>query len=185
MAANNSGKQPNDMLKVLTPAVALVLIAFTAAYLWMNPAPPSQIRIASGPPDGAYYLFAQRYRELLGQQKIELLVETSAGSLENIQRLGAAPGSPDGVDLALVQGGTADAQRVAAAFNLILSGDNVEAILVNIFGGIVRCDLIAEGIVGAVKEVGVKVPIVVSMTGTNEEEARQMLALKGGDQVNF
>ena len=108
MAANNNGKQPNDMLKILTPALVLVLIAFTAAYLWMNPAPPSQIRIASGQPDGAYYLFAQRYRELLRKQKIDLVVETSAGSLENMQRLGAAPGSPEAVDLALVQGGTAD-----------------------------------------------------------------------------
>ncbi len=111
MAANSNGGQRNDMLKILTPAVVLVLIAFTAAYLWMNPAPPSQIRIASGQPDGAYYLFAQRYRELLRKQKIDLVVETSAGSLENIQRLGAAPVSPEAVDLALVQGGTADEQN--------------------------------------------------------------------------
>jgi succinyl-CoA synthetase beta subunit len=73
-------------------------------------------------------------------------------------------------------GGTADAQRVAAAFNLILSGDNVEAILVNIFGGIVRCNLIAEGILQAVQEVGVEVPVIVRLQGTNADQGRAMLA---------
>ncbi|MEE4172747.1 MAG: ADP-forming succinate--CoA ligase subunit beta [Xanthomonadales bacterium] len=73
-------------------------------------------------------------------------------------------------------GGTADAQRVAAAFNLILSGDNVEAILVNIFGGIVRCNLIAEGILQAVEEVGVEVPVIVRLQGTNADQGRAMLA---------
>ena len=73
-------------------------------------------------------------------------------------------------------GGTADAQRVAAAFNLILSGDSVEAILVNIFGGIVRCNLIAEGILQAVQEVGVEVPVIVRLQGTNADQGRAMLA---------
>jgi succinyl-CoA synthetase beta subunit len=73
-------------------------------------------------------------------------------------------------------GGTADAERVAAAFRLILSGENVEAILVNIFGGIVRCNLIAEGILKAVKEVGVEVPVVVRLQGTNADQGREMLA---------
>jgi succinyl-CoA synthetase beta subunit len=73
-------------------------------------------------------------------------------------------------------GGTADAERVAAAFNLILSGDNVEAILVNIFGGIVRCNLIAEGILQAVQEVGVEVPVIVRLQGTNADQGRAMLA---------
>ena len=73
-------------------------------------------------------------------------------------------------------GGTADAERVAAAFRLILSGDNVEAILVNIFGGIVRCNLIAEGILQAVQEVGVNVPVIVRLQGTNADQGRAMLA---------
>ena len=73
-------------------------------------------------------------------------------------------------------GGTADAERVAAAFRLILSGDNVEAILVNIFGGIVRCNLIAEGILQAVQEVGVEVPVIVRLQGTNSDQGRAMLA---------
>ena len=73
-------------------------------------------------------------------------------------------------------GGGATADRVAEAFKLIVSDTNVEAILVNIFGGIVRCDLIAEGIVKAVKEVGVKVPIVVRLEGTNVEQGKTILA---------
>jgi succinyl-CoA synthetase beta subunit len=76
-------------------------------------------------------------------------------------------------------GGGATAERVAAAFKLILSNDNVTAILVNIFGGIVRCDLIAEGIISAVKEVGVEVPVVARLEGTNVEKGRALLAESG------
>lgn len=76
-------------------------------------------------------------------------------------------------------GGGATAERVTAAFNLILSNPKVRAILVNIFGGIVRCDLIAEGVITAVKNVGVKVPVVVRLEGTNAEKARAMLAESG------
>ena len=76
-------------------------------------------------------------------------------------------------------GGGATAERVTAAFNLILSNAKVRAILVNIFGGIVRCDLIAEGVITAVKNVGVKVPVVVRLEGTNAEKAREMLAASG------
>ncbi len=72
-------------------------------------------------------------------------------------------------------GGGATAERVAEAFKLILSNTNVKAILVNIFGGIVRCDLIAEGIIQAVKEVGVEVPVVVRLEGTNVERGRELL----------
>lgn len=72
-------------------------------------------------------------------------------------------------------GGGATAERVAEAFKLITSSDTVKAILVNIFGGIVRCDLIAEGVISAVKEVGVKVPVIVRLEGTNVEKGRQML----------
>ncbi|MEO0364693.1 MAG: ADP-forming succinate--CoA ligase subunit beta [Pseudomonadota bacterium] len=76
-------------------------------------------------------------------------------------------------------GGGATAERVSEAFKLILSNDRVKAILVNIFGGIVRCDLIAEGIITAVKEVGVEVPVVVRLEGTNVEQGRQKLADSG------
>ena len=80
-------------------------------------------------------------------------------------------------------GGGATAERVAAAFKLILTNDSVEAILVNIFGGIVRCDLIAEGIISAVKEVGVKVPVVVRLEGTNVDTGRELLANSGLDII--
>ncbi len=73
-------------------------------------------------------------------------------------------------------GGGATSERVAAAFKLILSNENVSAILVNIFGGIVRCDLIAQGIISAVKDVGVKVPVVARLEGTNVRKGREILA---------
>jgi succinyl-CoA synthetase beta subunit len=76
-------------------------------------------------------------------------------------------------------GGGATSERVTAAFQLILSNPNVQAILVNIFGGIVRCDLIAEGVINAVKHVGVQVPVVVRLEGTNAPQARAMLAKSG------
>ncbi|MCC7461920.1 MAG: ADP-forming succinate--CoA ligase subunit beta [Gammaproteobacteria bacterium] len=76
-------------------------------------------------------------------------------------------------------GGGATAERVTAAFELILSNANVRAILVNIFGGIVRCDLIADGVINAVRNVGVKVPVVVRLEGTNAEQARATLAGSG------
>jgi len=76
-------------------------------------------------------------------------------------------------------GGGATAEKVTKAFKLILSSDKVKAILVNIFGGIVRCDLIAEGIIAAVKEVGLSIPVVVRLQGTNVEAGRQMLADSG------
>jgi succinyl-CoA synthetase beta subunit len=76
-------------------------------------------------------------------------------------------------------GGGATAERVAKAFKLILSSEKVKAILVNIFGGIVRCDLIAEGIIQAVKEVHLSIPLVVRLQGTNVEAGRKMLAESG------
>jgi succinyl-CoA synthetase beta subunit len=76
-------------------------------------------------------------------------------------------------------GGGATAERVTAAFKLILSNPKVRAILVNIFGGIVRCDLIAEGVITAVRNVGVKVPVVVRLEGTNAPKARELLASSG------
>jgi succinyl-CoA synthetase beta subunit len=76
-------------------------------------------------------------------------------------------------------GGGATSERVTAAFELILSNPKVRAVLVNIFGGIVRCDLIADGVINAVKNVGVKVPVVVRLEGTNAEQARKALAGSG------
>jgi len=76
-------------------------------------------------------------------------------------------------------GGGTTAERVTEAFKLILSDTQVRAVLVNIFGGIVRCDLIAEGIINAVREVGIGVPVVVRLEGTNAERGLQMLNESG------
>jgi succinyl-CoA synthetase beta subunit len=73
-------------------------------------------------------------------------------------------------------GGGTTAERVAEAFKIILSDPNVKGILVNIFGGIVRCDLIAEGIIQAVNDVNISVPVVVRLEGTNAEQGRKLLA---------
>lgn len=76
-------------------------------------------------------------------------------------------------------GGGTTAERVAEAFKIILSDAAVKGVLVNIFGGIVRCDLIAEGIIQAVKEIGINVPVVVRLEGTNVEQGRELLANSG------
>ncbi|MCP4594882.1 ADP-forming succinate--CoA ligase subunit beta [Neptuniibacter sp.] len=80
-------------------------------------------------------------------------------------------------------GGGATKERVTEAFKIILEDDKVKAVLVNIFGGIVRCDLIAEGIIGAVKEVGVEVPVVVRLEGNNAELGSQLLSDSGLDII--
>ena len=101
-------------------------------------------------------------------------------SEESLVRLGDMEEEIRALDQRL---GGATAERVAAAFKLILSNEKVTAILVNIFGGIVRCDLIAEGIISAVKEVGVSVPVVVRLEGTNVDKGRSLLAESGLDII--
>ncbi|OIP42288.1 MAG: succinate--CoA ligase subunit beta [Deltaproteobacteria bacterium CG2_30_63_29] len=76
-------------------------------------------------------------------------------------------------------GGGATAERVAAAFKIITADPNVKGILVNIFGGIVKCDMLAEGVVTAAKEVGLSIPLVVRLEGTNVERGREILAHSG------
>jgi succinyl-CoA synthetase beta subunit len=73
-------------------------------------------------------------------------------------------------------GGGANADKVAAAFRIILSDPNVRAVLLNVFGGITRCDEVANGIVAAMQEVKPKVPLVVRLVGTNAEEGQEILA---------
>src|SRR5580704_13806908 len=94
-------------------------------------------------------------------------------TMDLIQLHGGAPAN------FLDVGGGATKERVTAAFKLILSNPNVTAILINIFGGIVRCDMIAEGIIAAVKEVGVSIPVIVRLEGTNAPLAREILANSG------
>ncbi|MEN8261366.1 MAG: succinate--CoA ligase subunit beta, partial [Pseudomonadota bacterium] len=81
-------------------------------------------------------------------------------------------------------GGGTTAEKVAEAFKLILSDDNVKAVLVNIFGGIVRCDIIAQGIIDAVEQVHVAVPVIVRLEGTNAEAGRGLLQSTGLDLVS-
>ncbi|HCN09627.1 MAG TPA: succinate--CoA ligase subunit beta, partial [Lentisphaeria bacterium] len=80
-------------------------------------------------------------------------------------------------------GGGASAETVRDGFRIILSDTNVRAVLVNIFGGIVRCDRVANGIVDAVKDLSLEVPVVVRLAGTNAEEAKEILAASGVDIV--
>ncbi|ERP86644.1 MAG: ADP-forming succinate--CoA ligase subunit beta [Alcanivoracaceae bacterium] len=95
------------------------------------------------------------------------------GTMDLVQLKGGAPAN------FLDVGGGATKERVTEAFKIILSDDKVKGVLVNIFGGIVRCDLIAEGIIGAVEEVGVTVPVVVRLEGNNAELGAQKLAESG------
>ena len=94
-------------------------------------------------------------------------------TLDMIQVCGGSPAN------FLDAGGGADKEKVKEAFKIILRDEKVKAILVNIFGGIVRCDLIAEGVVAAADELGVSVPLVVRLQGTNAEEGREILAGSG------
>ncbi|NLZ42225.1 MAG: succinate--CoA ligase subunit beta, partial [Comamonadaceae bacterium] len=76
-------------------------------------------------------------------------------------------------------GGGASAEKVTEAFKIMLANDKVKGILVNIFGGIMRCDTIAEGVIAACKAVHLAIPLVVRMKGTNEEIGKKMLAESG------
>jgi succinyl-CoA synthetase beta subunit len=80
-------------------------------------------------------------------------------------------------------GGGATKDKVTEAFKIITSDKNVKGILVNIFGGIMRCDVIAEGVVAAVKEVGLKVPLVVRLEGTNVDQGNEIISTSGLDVI--
>ena len=95
------------------------------------------------------------------------------GTMDIVQLHGGSPAN------FLDVGGGATKERVTEAFKIILSDENVAAVLVNIFGGIVRCDLIAEGVIGAVNEVGVEVPVVVRLEGNSAELGRDVLKKSG------
>jgi succinyl-CoA synthetase beta subunit len=79
-------------------------------------------------------------------------------------------------------GGGANAEQIKNAFRILMSDSSVKAVLINIFGGILRCDVLAQGVIAAVKDLGVKVPIVIRMEGTNVDEGKQMLRDSG---LNF
>ena len=104
-----------DQLAVLAPATIAVIVAFIVAFQWVKPAPPSRVTIATGRPDGAYYRFAQQYRDRLAREGITLQIRETTGSVENI-RLLEDPAS--GIDIAFVQGGTASAVKTESLVSL-------------------------------------------------------------------
>ncbi len=95
------------------------------------------------------------------------------GTMDIVQLHGGSPAN------FLDVGGGATKERVVEAFKIILSDSNVKAVLINIFGGIVRCDLIADGVIGAVEEVGVTIPVIVRLEGNNAELGTQKLSESG------
>jgi succinyl-CoA synthetase beta subunit len=99
-------------------------------------------------------------------------------TMDIIQHFGGSPAN------FLDVGGTATEERVEAAFKLITKDPNVKAILINIFGGIVRCDVIAGGVVEAFKKVDMSIPVVVRLQGTNAEKAEEIISASGlGDKI--
>ncbi len=104
------------------------------------------------------------------------MVNGAGLAMATLDMIAVCGGSPANF---LDAGGGADKEKVKEAFKLILRDENVKAILVNIFGGIVRCDLIAEGVVAAADELSIGVPLVVRLQGTNAAEGREILAQSG------
>ena len=94
-------------------------------------------------------------------------------TMDIIKQAGAEPAN------FLDVGGGASAEQIENGFRILQSDENVKAILINIFGGILRCDVLAEGVVGAVKEMGLEVPLVVRLEGTNVDLGRKILAESG------
>lgn len=99
-------------------------------------------------------------------------------TMDIIKQAGAEPAN------FLDVGGGADAEKVENGFRIILSDPNVKGILINIFGGILRCDVLAQGVVQAAQSIGLSVPVVVRMEGTNVDEGRRILADSGLDLIN-
>jgi succinyl-CoA synthetase beta subunit len=111
---------------------------------------------------------------------IGCMVNGAGLAMATMDSVKAAGGEPANF---LDVGGGADTEKVKAAFKIILSDTAVQAIFINIFGGILRCDVLAEGVVQAAREVGLSVPLVVRMEGTNVEKGREILAKSGLDVI--
>jgi succinyl-CoA synthetase beta subunit len=149
--------------------------------------------------DNALYRHAdiREFRDLAEEDP--LVIEASKYSLNYIRLDGSIGCMVNGAGLAMATmdiiklaggepanfldvGGGANAEQIRNAFKILMADKNVKAVLINIFGGILRCDVLASGVIAAVKELDVKVPIVVRMEGTNVEEGKRMLAESG---LNF
>jgi succinyl-CoA synthetase beta subunit len=137
------------------------------------------------------------YRDLSEEEPLE--IEASKHSLNYIKLDGTIGCMVNGAGLAMATmdiiklaggepanfldvGGGASAEQIKNAFRILMSDPNVRAVLINIFGGILRCDILAEGLIAAVSDLGVRVPIVIRMEGTNVEQGKQMLQASG---LNF
>ncbi|MBW2395140.1 MAG: succinate--CoA ligase subunit beta, partial [Deltaproteobacteria bacterium] len=107
---------------------------------------------------------------------IGCMVNGAGLAMATLDMIAVCGGSPANF---LDAGGGADKEKVKEAFKLILEDEKVKAILVNIFGGIVRCDLIAEGVVAAAGELGVEVPLVVRLQGNSAAQGREIMAASG------
>jgi len=121
--------------------------------------------------------FGLNYIKLDGN--VACMVNGAGLAMATMDIIKLAGGSPANF---LDVGGGASAQQVESAFRILLSDQNVKAVLINIFGGIMRCDVVASGVVQAAKNIGVKVPIVVRLEGTNVEQGQEILRTSG---LNF
>ena len=121
--------------------------------------------------------FGLNYIKLDGN--VACMVNGAGLAMATMDIIKLAGGSPANF---LDVGGGASAEQVKNAFRILLSDQNVKAVLINIFGGIMRCDVVASGVVEAAKEIGMKVPVVVRLEGTNVEQGQEILRKSG---LNF
>src|SRR6059058_538442 len=198
------GAQVNKFVKVVT-ALYEAYLATDASLVEINPL----VVTASGDllaldakmnfDDNALYRHAElkELRDLAEEDPLE--IEASKYNLNYIHLDGNIGCMVNGAGLAMATmdiiklaggepanfldvGGGANAEQIRNAFKILTSDRNVRAVLINIFGGILRCDVLAQGVIGAVKELGVRVPIVIRMEGTNVEEGKRLLKESG---MNF
>jgi succinyl-CoA synthetase beta subunit len=198
------GAQVNKFVK-LTGALYAAFLATDASLVEINPL----IVTSTGDllaldakmtfDDNALYRHAdiKEFRDLGEEEPLE--IEASKFSLNYIKLDGTIGCMVNGAGLAMATmdiiklaggepanfldvGGGANAEQIKNAFRILMSDKNVKAVLINIFGGILRCDILAQGVIAAVKDLGVPVPIVIRMEGTNVDLGKQMLRESG---LNF
>jgi len=191
------GAQVNKFVKLAT-ALYEAFVATDASLLEINPLVVTQsgdllaLDAKMNFDDNALYRHTD-FRDLrdLGEED-PLEIEASKFSLNYIHLDGNIGCMVNGAGLAMATmdiiklaggepanfldvGGGANAEQIRNAFKILMSDKNVKAVLINIFGGILRCDVLAQGVIGAVKELGVPVPIVIRMEGTNVDEGKRLL----------
>ena len=146
-----------SLSKILSFVVLYLVFAVAASAL--------ELKIASIAPEGSQWMLQMR------KGAAEIKARTAGRVV--VKFYGGEPAH------FLDVGGGADKAKVANAFRILLADDRVKGVLINIFGGIMRCDILAQGVVDAARELSVKVPLVVRMQGTNVEQGRKILADSG------